>query len=189
MEDQSSSESTPEWELHHEGDGRIACYLQVADLNPSAFPPAVVSFWGRLLDGTAALSPEWNVLYLSVWYDSGRILAYANREPPYGPGVRHDRTDEPLYVALHSGYVLHRLDAIGDALEDLLDDDEGVSIEEEEQAYGVLSGEVHEAVRAALGEPSVSERFLALQEGRGLRAFLFDYEGEDGAEELAPGAV
>ncbi|HLA64554.1 MAG TPA: hypothetical protein VK610_09000, partial [Rhodothermales bacterium] len=172
------------WRVHRRGDG-LSSYLDVAEGDPAALAPAVAAFWRRLLDGTAALAPEWNVLYVSVWYTSGRVLGYANRALPEGPGVRHDRRGEPLYVALHSDYVLDRNDAIGDALDDEeLPDDEGLTDEDAAAAWAALAAEVHGAVRAALAEPSVAERFGALVAARGLRAFLFDYEGEDGAAEL-----
>ncbi len=162
------------WEvITHGADGHTVHHLDVPTLNAGALRASLDAFWSRLFSETAGLGPEWSALYVEVWYDSGRVIGYPNREAPGSGGLNHDRRGEPFAVQIASAYVLDRLDSFPD-------EDDAYDREQDR-----LRGEVHEAVRASLSSKAATSALSRLAATRTPRAFLYDYEGEDGVAELA----
>jgi hypothetical protein len=124
--------------------------------------PALVAFWARtfaaLSDGPATLPPEWDTLFIEMWLDGGRLIAYPGRK-------NRDRRFELVSVQL-------TLLDVEDAIRAASPYDEPAFL----AAHGRVDDLVRRALQEALREPEVIAAARALHAAHAFDIQVLEYD-------------
>ena len=144
--------------------------LEVAEPSEAALREALTELWRKLAKVVPQKYAEgdWSVIYVELWYDSGRVIVYPNRQPPDNARYAHQR-DARVSFTVCSVFIEEQFNQCID--------------EEEQSAILNSAAALRQRILACIAD-EIRDSLEAVRSRQHFTIYWFEFNGEDGIQEL-----